>query len=335
MQTNGTPEQISKLVTKLVGVVTEIDHVEKRGRNEFHKYNYVKASDLANLVRDKLSAKNIFFLSDVVTIDRFTIQGEKGDSLAVNLQVEYSFLDGDSGASISFKVPGCGADKGDKGIYKAITGSLKYALRNSFLVPDEADPENEGASTEPTVQDKIITAFRGVGVNVSQLEKYLKHPLDKISDDEREILQQVFLEIRGGKAASEFFDVPKAPEPVQVPAVNHEPVAGTNEERPKPRAARKAKPEPAAETAPASASPDTDIPATEQEKVDIRPKLNHFQELVGNDRLKDWVLKKSGKTAFKEISAARWKEMLEKLETAEKVGLTELDALLKETECTP
>ena len=36
---------------------------------------------------------------------------------------------------------GDGADSGDKGIYKAQTGALKNALRNAFLLPDEADPE--------------------------------------------------------------------------------------------------------------------------------------------------------------------------------------------------
>ena len=35
--------------------------------------------------------------------------------------------------------PGC--DNNDKAAYKAQTGALKYALKNAFLIPDEADPE--------------------------------------------------------------------------------------------------------------------------------------------------------------------------------------------------
>ena len=34
-------------------------------------------------------------------------------------------------------------DSGDKAIYKAMTGALKYALRMNFLIPDELDPEND------------------------------------------------------------------------------------------------------------------------------------------------------------------------------------------------
>jgi len=36
---------------------------------------------------------------------------------------------------------GQGADKGDKGVYKAITGAKKYFIANLFLIPTDDDPE--------------------------------------------------------------------------------------------------------------------------------------------------------------------------------------------------
>jgi hypothetical protein len=131
------------LVRKLAEIVAEIDHVEKKGRNEFQKYSYVKAADLANAVRQKLSARKVFLLSDVIGRESVQVQAKDGGTwMFDNIDVLYTFLDGETGEKLCFKMPGTGADKGDKAVYKAITGSLKYALRNAFLVPDEAaDPE--------------------------------------------------------------------------------------------------------------------------------------------------------------------------------------------------
>ena len=133
------------LVSKLARIVSEIDHVEKKGRNEFQRYAYVKAADLANVVRKKLAAANVFMLSDVVKRETASHPAKDGGTwLFENIEVKYTFLDGDSDQTLAFTMPGTGADKGDKAIYKAITGSLKYALRNAFLVPDEkADPEGD------------------------------------------------------------------------------------------------------------------------------------------------------------------------------------------------
>ena len=69
----GEPIQVldqakAALVRKLAAIVKDVDFVEKRGKNTFHGYAYQKASDLANVVRDKLSAVNIFMLSDVQSL---------------------------------------------------------------------------------------------------------------------------------------------------------------------------------------------------------------------------------------------------------------------------
>jgi hypothetical protein len=63
------------------------------------------------------------------------------------LVVEFTFYDSDSGESLGpLRCSGWGQDMGDKAVYKAITGALKYALRGPFLIPDESDPENDSDS---------------------------------------------------------------------------------------------------------------------------------------------------------------------------------------------
>jgi hypothetical protein len=55
----------------------------------------------------------------------------------------YTFSDVDSGEEIVAKVAGQGLDSGDKAPYKAMTGALKYALLQSFLLATGDDPEDE------------------------------------------------------------------------------------------------------------------------------------------------------------------------------------------------
>ena len=156
------------LVCKLAEIVAEVGYVEKRGDNVAQKYKYMKASDLAHAVRKHLSDKKIFLLSDVIhreTTSRPTASG--GTWTFDSVEVLYTFLDGESGEKLCFKMPGTGADTGDKAVYKAITGSLKYALRNAFLVPDDSDPEaDEGTDKEAGKQAAAAVAAVKTSQNV-------------------------------------------------------------------------------------------------------------------------------------------------------------------------
>jgi ERF superfamily len=135
------------LVQKLAEIVAEIDNVDKRGRNEFQKYAYVKAADVAWLVRKALSARNIYLVADVVEVRNYEIPAKEGHMQAVDVKMEFSFHDGDSPDTppIVLHSYGTGTDKGDKAVYKAMTGALKYGLRHGFLIPDESDPEADSS----------------------------------------------------------------------------------------------------------------------------------------------------------------------------------------------
>ena len=59
----------------------------------------------------------------------------------------YTFADVDTGEEVVAKVAGQGLDPGDKAPYKAMTGALKYALLQSFLLATGDDPEDERVDT--------------------------------------------------------------------------------------------------------------------------------------------------------------------------------------------
>ena len=62
---------------------------------------------------------------------------------AAQVVMAYTFTDVDTGEEITAKVAGQGLDAGDKAPYKAMTGALKYALLQSFLLATGDDPEEE------------------------------------------------------------------------------------------------------------------------------------------------------------------------------------------------
>jgi hypothetical protein len=71
----------------------------------------------------------------------------------------YTFSDVDSGEEIVAKVAGQGLDPGDKAPYKAMTGALKYALLQSFLLATGEDPEDEHADSRTALgSERLIIA---------------------------------------------------------------------------------------------------------------------------------------------------------------------------------
>jgi hypothetical protein len=85
----------------------------------------------------------------------------------------YTFADVDSGEEIIAKVAGQGLDPGDKAPYKAMTGALKYALLQSFLLATGDDPEDERTDARSTTSgsDRPINAEE-----LRELEKRIDPP---------------------------------------------------------------------------------------------------------------------------------------------------------------
>lgn len=131
-----------RLVQKLHEVAKELDFMEKRGRNDHHHYDYVQAVDVTRSVRDKLIERNIIVIPASRGAEHTPMSN---GSLLTTVRLSYEFVDTETGQSIVVPWTGVGADKGgDKGIYKAYTGGLKYMLLTLFLIPTTDDPERDG-----------------------------------------------------------------------------------------------------------------------------------------------------------------------------------------------
>lgn len=147
-------EAKKSLAKKLVKVMSAVGRIKKDGYNSFHKYNYVSEAAVLEEVRAALIEHNVFITQSVEYANK---DGEVTTVIIVN-----TFIDGDTGETLSVKSAGQGKDTGDKGVYKAITGATKYFLLKNLMLPTGDDPEatdEHGKSTsskvlKPTVEVK-------------------------------------------------------------------------------------------------------------------------------------------------------------------------------------
>jgi len=131
------PPKATSLAAKLVAIMDEVGPIEKTGWNSFHRYKYLKEEDIINAVRPLLTKHGVAIIPNVLeehVSDRTTAKG--ATELLCRLKVEFTFVDIESQQQISVVTSGHGADAGDKAAYKAMTGALKYALRQVFMISE-------------------------------------------------------------------------------------------------------------------------------------------------------------------------------------------------------
>lgn len=134
--------EVPTLASKLLEVAQAISHIEKGGRNDHHRYDYVQAVDVVARVRALLYERGVIVVPGAGNARHEAVIGGKGMLTTVDLS--YTFQDAVTGEKVTIPWVGAGSDVGgDKGLYKAYTGGLKYALLSAFLIPTGDDPEGD------------------------------------------------------------------------------------------------------------------------------------------------------------------------------------------------
>jgi hypothetical protein len=128
---------------RIHAVMNEVGTVAKKGRNDFHKYDYATEADFVHAMRPLLQKHGLVITPKIGTP---TIEkDEKGNFLAT-AQVEFTITNIDKPSEqVVATVLGQGTDKGDKAVYKLMTGAKKYFLALTFMVATGDDPEQDEA----------------------------------------------------------------------------------------------------------------------------------------------------------------------------------------------
>lgn len=145
---------MQKILTKLHTIMSEVERMEKDGKNTMQNYNYLSETQITEKMKDLLTKHKVLFSHSTSLLN--TIQGKtaKGtDTLLTQVQVAYKFYDVESGEYIEGTEIGQGQDTGDKGVYKAVTGAVKYIFMKNFMIPTGDDPEKD-THVKPTAKPR-------------------------------------------------------------------------------------------------------------------------------------------------------------------------------------
>jgi len=144
-----------KLVKKLAEVMDQVKYIQKKGFNKFHNYSYATEADVNEKIREELSKRNVVMIPDVKSCSYREHTNRKNQiEYITTVQMEFTFIDGETGEEIKLSSFGEGQDAGDKGVYKAITGAQKYALMKAFMIPTGDDPESDDGVDRRNAEEK-------------------------------------------------------------------------------------------------------------------------------------------------------------------------------------
>jgi hypothetical protein len=135
---------LAPLFTALNLAMAESGYVQKTGRNEYHQYSYASEADLMESLRPALVKHGLMLIPD---IQRTDIQGTR-----TFVYIDYTLCH-TSGATFGpIGGIGEGMDKGDKALYKAITGAHKYMYYKLFAIATGDDPEADSTTDKAAAE---------------------------------------------------------------------------------------------------------------------------------------------------------------------------------------
>lgn len=133
------------LYQRLGLIMQEAGTMSKSGYNDHSRYAYVKAADVAKKFQELLLAYDVFVTASVEEVIHTKTQTAGGKaSMFTCAKVRYTFVNADKPEEqFSVVIPGDGMDTGDKGLYKALTGSQKYLFSLNFCMGSDDDAEKD------------------------------------------------------------------------------------------------------------------------------------------------------------------------------------------------
>lgn len=127
--------------------------LERGGYNTFDKYKYFSEAQYKLLFTELFSKHGV-----ELKVDEEAVTGWAGTDkmpFGRTVKLKFTLIDTETGFFESSTISGEGSDKGDKAIYKAHTGALKYFLANTFMVATGDDAEaDEPKKPEPKPEPK-------------------------------------------------------------------------------------------------------------------------------------------------------------------------------------
>lgn len=139
--------------SRMACIIQEVGHIGKDQKNQSQGFHFRGIDDIYDALHPIMAKHGVVVLPELLenTIaDRPTRNG--GVQYHHTVRVRYHFSASD-GSSVSCCVPGEAMDTQDKGLSKAMSVALKYAMFQTFLIPVRGvTPDPDADSPEETTQ---------------------------------------------------------------------------------------------------------------------------------------------------------------------------------------
>lgn len=168
---------------KLVEVAALVRNIDKGGYNEAQHYSFVQESDVVRTVWPLFLERGVLFYPVERTVESVHTYQVKSGSTSFLTTVRSVWRATDGVDTVDVPSLGQGADTGDKGVSKALTGDKKYAVLHLLGIAtgddaEQARPDERAEVKEPTkpiltddqktlLQEEAIKA----GFNLSDMEQ--------------------------------------------------------------------------------------------------------------------------------------------------------------------
>lgn len=146
-----TSEHLDKIAPAIAELQRRAGWVAKGGENTYDKYSYAKLENYVAVLKELMGELGLSIITSIPVFRhepiRKTANGKDDHVAVVEMQARALHT---SGQWVEIDCVGEGQDRGDKGVYKAITGGRKYALACLCGLATSDDPENDGEPERPT-----------------------------------------------------------------------------------------------------------------------------------------------------------------------------------------
>ena len=187
---------IYKKIYELQKVLNSYDW-EKDGINRHQAYKYItEAQYKRNFSKALIEVGLIFQIQELDR--RFSTDILNSTMHLVEVDFMGTLIDIDTGEKLDYYFSGTGADTGDKALYKAYTGGLKYFIATNFMVAEGNDPENDEqvdkakyvSEDEKKEIKKDLTSGQANKMQIEALKKQLAMLIKK-DDKYKEVVKKI------------------------------------------------------------------------------------------------------------------------------------------------
>lgn len=152
-------QQTFGIYSKLAGVRSEIDGMSKEWENEQQWYSYFSDDQISRTFRWLFNLYKIDFLysSKITGCREISPTRSWTKQFITDVLIEYKFVDIEDGSMVEWTACWSWNDTGDKWVYKAITGAVKYIFMKTFQISTGDDPEKDIVKDRKPKEEKQPT----------------------------------------------------------------------------------------------------------------------------------------------------------------------------------